>query len=296
MNPSIPTPTHSASSSNFSAQQNSQPSFTAATTSTTATSSGTNSPNPSLNGNGSNTQAGGSNTLGYNNSTAPPPQGQGQNSHLPPHAFVANVHHPGSGIVSGSGVVGGIGGIGGGSGPSIVTSGLPSGAGVGGSMTGIPGPNQHQQHQLPPHPHQHHPHAPHSAYPTGNNHNQSHGHQIPPHLSAGNNGGPIGIGGGSHQNLNLNLAPQQSPHAYRQYLSDLSTSLFSFVLPLLPTSEELATKEEVRVLIERLIKTIEPSSRLMSFGSSCNSFGLRNSGKSSRSRGLFIGRKGIAQV
>lgn len=71
------------------------------------------------------------------------------------------------------------------------------------------------------------------------------------------------------------------PHALstRQYLTDLSTSLFSFVLPLLPTAEELATKEEVRVLIERLIKTIEPSSRLASFGSSCNSFGLRNSGE-----------------
>lgn len=67
---------------------------------------------------------------------------------------------------------------------------------------------------------------------------------------------------------------------YRQYLTDLSTSLFSFVLPLLPTAEELATKEEVRGLIERLIKTIEPSSRLASFGSSCNSFGLRNSGES----------------
>jgi terminal uridylyltransferase len=33
-------------------------------------------------------------------------------------------------------------------------------------------------------------------------------------------------------------------------------------------------------LIEKLIKTIEPSARLLSFGSSCNSFGLRNSGKS----------------
>lgn len=34
----------------------------------------------------------------------------------------------------------------------------------------------------------------------------------------------------------------------------------------------------MRTLIEKLIKTIEPSSRLLSFGSSCNSFGLRNSG------------------
>jgi terminal uridylyltransferase len=31
---------------------------------------------------------------------------------------------------------------------------------------------------------------------------------------------------------------------HRRFLSDLSTSLFSFVLPLLPTSEELTIKEE----------------------------------------------------
>lgn len=36
----------------------------------------------------------------------------------------------------------------------------------------------------------------------------------------------------------------------------------------------------VRGLIEKLIKSIEPSARLLSFGSSCNSFGLRNSGTS----------------
>ncbi|WVQ84006.1 hypothetical protein IAT38_006151 [Cryptococcus sp. DSM 104549] len=64
---------------------------------------------------------------------------------------------------------------------------------------------------------------------------------------------------------------------HRRFLNDLSTSLFSFVLPLLPPSEELSVKEEVRGLIEKLIKTLEPSARLLSFGSSCNSFGLRNS-------------------
>ncbi|RXK37596.1 hypothetical protein M231_05138 [Tremella mesenterica] len=64
---------------------------------------------------------------------------------------------------------------------------------------------------------------------------------------------------------------------HRRFLNDLSSSLFSFVLPLLPTNEELHVKEEVRGLIEKLIKTIEPSARLLSFGSSCNSFGLRNS-------------------
>jgi hypothetical protein len=125
---------------------------------------------------------------------------------------------------------------------------------------------------------------------------------------------------------------------HRRFVTDLSSSLFSFVLPLLPTQEERAVKEEyvgsillyspllssalyptpiptfrassnflsswtpippikgafrvkwndessltrfrrVRSLIEKLVKTIEPSARLLSFGSSQNSFGLRNSGK-----------------
>ncbi|WVN88679.1 uncharacterized protein L203_103892 [Cryptococcus depauperatus CBS 7841] len=64
---------------------------------------------------------------------------------------------------------------------------------------------------------------------------------------------------------------------HRRFLNDLSSSLFSFVLPLLPPGEELSVKEEVRCLIEKLIKSLEPSARLLSFGSSCNSFGLRNS-------------------
>ena len=40
------------------------------------------------------------------------------------------------------------------------------------------------------------------------------------------------------------------------------------------------TQRRVRALIERLVKTIEPSARLLAFGSSQNSFGLRNSGMS----------------
>lgn len=44
------------------------------------------------------------------------------------------------------------------------------------------------------------------------------------------------------------------------------------------------TVVRVRGLIEQLIKNIEPSARLLSFGSSCNSFGLRNSGTSPFSR------------
>jgi hypothetical protein len=44
----------------------------------------------------------------------------------------------------------------------------------------------------------------------------------------------------------------------------------------------------VRGLIEKLIKNIEPSARLLSFGSSCNSFGLRNSGEYPVSADLMI--------
>ena len=44
--------------------------------------------------------------------------------------------------------------------------------------------------------------------------------------------------------------------------------------------EELAVKEDVRKLLERLIRTIEPESRLLSFGSTANGFSLRNSGLS----------------
>lgn len=39
------------------------------------------------------------------------------------------------------------------------------------------------------------------------------------------------------------------------------------ILPLLPTPEELNTKQQVRVLIEKLIRTVEPKSRLLAFGS-----------------------------
>lgn len=100
---------------------------------------------------------------------------------------------------------------------------------------------------------------------------------LPPHMNGGYAPPPPPMNNGAYA---THMPPPHHPHqsvAWRQYLTDLSTSLFSFVLPLLPTPEELATKEEVRVLIEKLVKTIEPSSRLLSFGSSCNSFGLRNS-------------------
>ncbi|KAE9403746.1 PAP/OAS1 substrate-binding domain-containing protein [Gymnopus androsaceus JB14] len=68
-----------------------------------------------------------------------------------------------------------------------------------------------------------------------------------------------------------------SPPARRKWLADFSECLFSFVIQLLPTQEELAVKEDVRKLLERLIRTIEPESRLLSFGSTANGYGLRNS-------------------
>ena len=73
---------------------------------------------------------------------------------------------------------------------------------------------------------------------------------------------------------------QQQPRASRQrFVVSLSQCLFDFVVQLLPTAEELAVKEDVRKLLERLIRTIEPDSRLLSFGSTANGFSLRNSGE-----------------
>lgn len=69
-----------------------------------------------------------------------------------------------------------------------------------------------------------------------------------------------------------------SRHASKQkFIADLSQCLFEFVVQLLPTQEEMAVKEDVRKLLERLIRTIEPDSRLLSFGSTANGFSLRNS-------------------
>ncbi|EJU00261.1 hypothetical protein DACRYDRAFT_81189 [Dacryopinax primogenitus] len=61
------------------------------------------------------------------------------------------------------------------------------------------------------------------------------------------------------------------------FLAELSQCLFDFVVQLLPTPEELAIKEDVRKLLERLIRNVEPDSRLLSFGSTANGFALRNS-------------------
>ncbi|KJA17842.1 hypothetical protein HYPSUDRAFT_145823 [Hypholoma sublateritium FD-334 SS-4] len=72
--------------------------------------------------------------------------------------------------------------------------------------------------------------------------------------------------------------PMQRRQASKQrFVADLSQCLFDFVIQLLPTQEEMAVKEDVRKLLERLIRTIEPDSRLLSFGSTANGFSLRNS-------------------
>jgi terminal uridylyltransferase len=73
--------------------------------------------------------------------------------------------------------------------------------------------------------------------------------------------------------------PAQPRPSRQRFVADLSQCLFDFVIQLLPTAEELAVKEDVRKLLERLIRTIEPHSCLFSFGSTANGFSLRNSGK-----------------
>ncbi|RPD77061.1 hypothetical protein L226DRAFT_602363 [Lentinus tigrinus ALCF2SS1-7] len=79
------------------------------------------------------------------------------------------------------------------------------------------------------------------------------------------------------------LTPHSPPQQQRRlvsrqrFIQDFSQCLFEFVIQLLPTAEEMAVKEDVRKLLERLIRTIEPDSRLLSFGSSANGFSLKNS-------------------
>jgi hypothetical protein len=86
------------------------------------------------------------------------------------------------------------------------------------------------------------------------------------------------------------IPPQQRRHASKQrFVADLSQCLFDFVIQLLPTAEEMSVKEDVRKLLERLIRTLEPNSRLLSFGSTANGFSLRNSGESSPSGRIDYG-------
>ncbi|KAF7794570.1 hypothetical protein EIP86_005705 [Pleurotus ostreatoroseus] len=80
-----------------------------------------------------------------------------------------------------------------------------------------------------------------------------------------------------HHSIQLS-PPQRRPQSSKQrFVQELSQCLCDFVTQLLPTPEELAVKEDVRKLLERLIRSIEPDSRLLSFGSTANGFSLRNS-------------------
>ncbi|KAI0696154.1 hypothetical protein BC835DRAFT_885530 [Cytidiella melzeri] len=82
----------------------------------------------------------------------------------------------------------------------------------------------------------------------------------------------------SRQHSSQLSSPQRRPMVSKhRFAADLSRCLYDFVVQLLPTPEELAIKEDVRKLLERLIRTIEPDSRLLSFGSTANGFSLRNS-------------------
>ena len=75
------------------------------------------------------------------------------------------------------------------------------------------------------------------------------------------------------------MDPSQPRASKQRFVAGLSLCLFDFVVQHLPTPDELAVKEDVRKLLERLIRTIEPDSRLFSFGSTANGFSLRNSGE-----------------
>lgn len=92
-----------------------------------------------------------------------------------------------------------------------------------------------------------------------------------------------------HHQYEHPLGPtQQRRYTKQRFVNDLSQCLFDFVIQLLPTAEEMAVKEDVRKLLERLIRTIEPDSRLLSFGSTANGFSLRNSGMSCHATPLFV--------
>jgi hypothetical protein len=75
-----------------------------------------------------------------------------------------------------------------------------------------------------------------------------------------------------------NMASQRKPPSRLRFITDLSQCLLDFVIQLLPPPDELRIKEDVRALLQRLIRTIEPDSRLLAFGSTANGFSLRNSG------------------
>ena len=83
----------------------------------------------------------------------------------------------------------------------------------------------------------------------------------------------------AHQSHSPSMKRRDNGTSRIRFNAELSQCLFDFVIQLLPTVDELAVKEDVRKLLERLIRTVEPESRLLSFGSTANGFSLRNSGE-----------------
>ncbi|KAF9516649.1 hypothetical protein BS47DRAFT_1483802 [Hydnum rufescens UP504] len=77
--------------------------------------------------------------------------------------------------------------------------------------------------------------------------------------------------------ISMSVPHRRSATGRTAFFNELAQCLFDFVIQLLPTAEEMAVKEDVRKLLEKLIRTIEPESRLLSFGSTANGFSLRNS-------------------
>lgn len=87
---------------------------------------------------------------------------------------------------------------------------------------------------------------------------------------------------------NKNTAKQRiSQSRNSNFTVDFSTCLIHFVARLLPTPEDMAAKEDIRKLIERLIRIAEPESRLLAFGSTVNGLGLRYSGMLSILQSFF---------
>lgn len=76
----------------------------------------------------------------------------------------------------------------------------------------------------------------------------------------------------------MNMSSWANNNMREALAQDLTGCLFSFILPLLPTAEEYAIKEQTRLLLEKLIVRVSPGAKLLAFGSMANGFALRNSG------------------
>ena len=89
---------------------------------------------------------------------------------------------------------------------------------------------------------------------------------------------PAGIAGqytpGRHK------VPSSGVISYERHFLDLTSTIITFLGPLLPTEEEYRVKEATRRQLERLAGRVSPGAKLLAFGSMANGFALRNSGES----------------